>query len=72
MLYSTERYEHDDYHRRDYYYDRPRDYYYRRYDDLLIYELMRERDRYRDLYLDQLYDVDACNPYYAEVSGCRR
>lgn len=58
---------HHSYH--DRYIDRY--YYYKPYNDILIYQLMQERDRYRDLYLDKLYDIDECNPYYAEVTGCR-
>lgn len=44
---------------------------YRLYNNYLFYELMRQRDRYRDLYLSKQFEVNKCNPYYAEVAGCR-
>ena len=44
------------YHR-DYYY-RP---YYRPYYDWMLYDAYRDRDYYRDKYLDELYKVDPCN-----------
>ena len=44
------------YHR-DYYY-RP---YYRPYYDWMLYDAYRDRDYYRDKYLDELYKVDPCD-----------
>lgn len=46
---------HDDYDR--YYHTT----YYRPYNDLLLYELMRDRDYYRNKYLDEVYKVDPCD-----------
>ena len=43
-------------------YDRPYyRYYHRPYYDWLLYDAMRDRDYYRDKYLDQLYKVDPCD-----------
>jgi|DEB19_MinimDraft_3_1074340.scaffolds.fasta_scaffold184770_2 hypothetical protein len=68
---SFRRHYRDDYRGgRHHYYHRPRWYYPLGY-DYLLYEAMRDRDRYRDLYLDKLYYVDKCNPYYAAAAGCR-
>lgn len=41
--------------------------YYRRTDDLLLYELLRQRERDRDRRREELYDVDPCNPYYGNL-----
>ena len=34
------------------------------YDDLLLYDLLKDRNYYREKYYDKLYDVNDCNPYY--------
>ena len=52
-------------------YHRYRDHHYHdhcsRLDDLLLYELMRERDRDRERRREHYYDVDRCNPYYSDL-----
>ena len=67
-MYRHKPYHHRHYHHRQYHHYEP---YRGTHYDLLLYEAIRERDRYRDLYYNNLYDVNPCNPYYAEVSGCR-
>lgn len=44
---------------------------YRAYYDFLLYESIREQNRYKDLYFNKLYDVDPCNPYYSKMIGCK-
>lgn len=41
--------------------------YHRHCDDLILYELIRQRDRERDRLRDKLYEVDPCNPYYGDL-----
>lgn len=38
-----------------------------RLDDLLLYELIRERDRDRERRREHYYDVNPCNPAYGDL-----